>query len=148
MVGVLKSYFRFVKPAFEEFVRPSLKYADIIVPRGRPQQSKQNDIAIDFIVHNLEYRLVEAGYSITVPCDSPTKYKSPQSITNKIDVCNKTELDAVLNQIKERKDEATTVEIISMKEPKEALDIVTSISQGNMLHLLTSHLAKTMLEQI
>ena len=36
-VGVLKSYFRFVKPAFEEFVRPTVKYADIIVPRGRPQ---------------------------------------------------------------------------------------------------------------
>ena len=35
--GVLKSYFRYVKPAFEEFVRPTVKYADIIVPRGRPQ---------------------------------------------------------------------------------------------------------------
>ena len=34
--GVLKSYHRYVKPAFEKFVRPTQKYADIIVPRGRP----------------------------------------------------------------------------------------------------------------
>ena len=33
--GVLKSYHRFVKPAFEEFVKPTMKYSDIIVPRGR-----------------------------------------------------------------------------------------------------------------
>ena len=35
MEGVLKSYHRFVKPAFNEFVKPTMKYADIIVPRGR-----------------------------------------------------------------------------------------------------------------
>ena len=69
--GVLKSWHRYVKPAFEEFVRPTQKYADIIVPRGRPQHSSQNCIAIDFIVHNLEYKLVEAGYSIKVPTESP-----------------------------------------------------------------------------
>lgn len=34
--GVLKSYNRYVKPAFDEFVKPTMKYADIIVPRGRP----------------------------------------------------------------------------------------------------------------
>jgi uridine kinase len=35
--GVLKSYHKYVKPAFTEFVRPTLKYADIIVPRERSQ---------------------------------------------------------------------------------------------------------------
>ena len=35
--GVLKSYHRFVKPAFQEFVKPTMKYSDIIVPRGRPE---------------------------------------------------------------------------------------------------------------
>lgn len=33
--GVLKSYHRFVKPAHTEFVKPTMKYADLIVPRGR-----------------------------------------------------------------------------------------------------------------
>ena len=41
--GVLKSYHRYVKPAFSEFVKPTMKYADIIVPRGRPEiQTEQN----------------------------------------------------------------------------------------------------------
>ena len=49
IAGVLKSYHRFVKPAQIEFVKPTMKYADLIVPRGRSQES-ENDIAIDFIV--------------------------------------------------------------------------------------------------
>ena len=66
--GVLKSYHRYVKPAFSEFVKPTMKYADIIVPRGRPEiQTEQNRIAVDFIVHNLEHHLVRAGYEIMVP---------------------------------------------------------------------------------
>lgn len=65
--GVLKSYHRFVKPAYIEFVKPTMKYADIIVPRGRQDISdEQNQIAIDFIVHNLEYHLIQAGYDIEV----------------------------------------------------------------------------------
>ena len=40
--GVLKSYHRFVKPAFTEFVRPTLKYADIIVPRARAKHETDN----------------------------------------------------------------------------------------------------------
>ena len=66
--GVLKSYHRYVKPAFIEFVKPTMKYADIIVPRGRPEiMTEQNRIAVDFIVHNLEHKLVKAGYEITIP---------------------------------------------------------------------------------
>jgi uridine kinase len=66
--GVLKSYHRYVKPAFAEFVKPTMKYADIIVPRGRPEiRTEQNRIAVDFIVHNLEHHLVKAGYEIVIP---------------------------------------------------------------------------------
>ena len=66
--GVLKSYHRFVKPAFIEFVKPTMKYADIIVPRGRPEVlTEQNRIAVEFVVHNLEHHLVKAGYEIVVP---------------------------------------------------------------------------------
>ena len=63
--GVLKSYHRFVKPAFVEFVKPTMKYADIIIPRGRSRQHYNNTIAIDFIVTNLEHRLTERGFKIT-----------------------------------------------------------------------------------
>lgn len=48
--GVLKQYHKFVKPAHSEFVKPTMKYADLIVPRGRPMDSERNLIAIDFIV--------------------------------------------------------------------------------------------------
>lgn len=55
--GVLKSYHKFVKPAHIEFVRPTMKWADLIVPRGRKIASDRNQIAIDFIVKNLEHKL-------------------------------------------------------------------------------------------
>lgn len=32
--GILNQYFKFVKPAFEEYIQPSMKHADLIVPRG------------------------------------------------------------------------------------------------------------------
>lgn len=53
-----------MKPAFSEFVRPTLKYADIIVPRARPKQESDNQIAIDFIVHNLEHKLTQGGFKL------------------------------------------------------------------------------------
>lgn len=41
-------YSRFVKPGFEDFVLPTKKYADIIIPGGG-----DNDVAIDLIVQNI-----------------------------------------------------------------------------------------------
>ena len=32
--GVLKQYNKFVKPAFEHYIAPTMQCADIIVPRG------------------------------------------------------------------------------------------------------------------
>lgn len=48
-----------------------MKYADLIVPRGR-QRSSENDIAIDFIVQNLEHKLVERGFVLrAMPVEIP-----------------------------------------------------------------------------
>ena len=33
--GVVKQYNTFVKPAFEQFIEPSIQHADIVVPRGK-----------------------------------------------------------------------------------------------------------------
>ena len=33
--GVLKQYNKFVKPAFDHYIAPSMSCADIIVPRGK-----------------------------------------------------------------------------------------------------------------
>ena len=46
---VLAQYNRFVKSSYDEFIKPVMKYADIIVPHGR-----SNTIAIDFIISNLK----------------------------------------------------------------------------------------------
>lgn len=32
--GVFKQYNKFVKPAFEQYIEPSMRLADIVVPRG------------------------------------------------------------------------------------------------------------------
>ena len=45
-------YVRFVKPAFDAFVLPSKKYADVIIPKGG-----DNHVAIDLIVQHIHTKL-------------------------------------------------------------------------------------------
>lgn len=47
--GILNQYFKFVKPSYDEYIRPTMKHADIIVPHGA-----HNDVAIELIVMNLK----------------------------------------------------------------------------------------------
>lgn len=48
----LMQYAKFVKPSFEEFILPSKKHADIIIPRGA-----DNEVAIDLIVQHIRTKL-------------------------------------------------------------------------------------------
>lgn len=50
--GILEQYNRFVKPSFDDFIQPSVKNADIIIPRGR-----DNVVAIDLITKHIFTRL-------------------------------------------------------------------------------------------
>ncbi|XP_027918209.1 uridine kinase-like protein 1, chloroplastic [Vigna unguiculata] len=50
--SVLEQYAKFVKPAYEDFILPSKKYADIIIPRGG-----ENGVAIDLIVQHIRTKL-------------------------------------------------------------------------------------------
>ncbi|XP_020206305.1 uridine kinase-like protein 1, chloroplastic isoform X1 [Cajanus cajan] len=50
--SVLEQYAKFVKPAFDDFILPSKKYADIIIPRGG-----ENRVAIDLIVQHIRTKL-------------------------------------------------------------------------------------------
>ena len=45
-------YAKFVKPAFDNFILPSKKFADVIIPRGG-----ENDVAIDLIVQHIRTKL-------------------------------------------------------------------------------------------
>lgn len=51
--GILDQYLRFVKPAYDNFVLPSSKYADIIVPGA------DNGVAIDLIATHVKRKLAE-----------------------------------------------------------------------------------------
>ncbi|CAL0307340.1 unnamed protein product [Lupinus luteus] len=50
--AVLDQYSKFVKPAFDDFILPTKKYADIIIPRGG-----DNHVAIDLIVQHIHTKL-------------------------------------------------------------------------------------------
>uniref|UniRef100_A0A165WNT3 uridine/cytidine kinase n=1 Tax=Daucus carota subsp. sativus TaxID=79200 RepID=A0A165WNT3_DAUCS len=47
-----RQYAKFVKPAFDDFILPSKKYADVIIPRGG-----DNHVAIDLIVQHIRTKL-------------------------------------------------------------------------------------------
>ncbi|GAV59637.1 PRK domain-containing protein [Cephalotus follicularis] len=50
--SVLDQYSKFVKPAFDDFILPTKKFADIIIPRGG-----DNHVAIDLIVQHIRTKL-------------------------------------------------------------------------------------------
>ena len=49
---VLAQYNKFVKKSYDEFIKPSMKYADIIIPKG-----KSNTKGIEFVVNNLKLQI-------------------------------------------------------------------------------------------
>ena len=46
--SVLTQYFCTVKPMYDEFVEPSKRYADIIIPEGG-----FNSVAVSMLIHNI-----------------------------------------------------------------------------------------------
>ncbi|XP_023879505.1 uridine/cytidine kinase UKL1, chloroplastic [Quercus suber] len=60
--SVLEQYAKFVKPAFDDFVLPSKKYADVIIPRGG-----DNHVAIDLIVQHIRTKLGQHDLCKTYP---------------------------------------------------------------------------------
>ncbi|KAG8513264.1 LOW QUALITY PROTEIN: Zinc finger protein 512B, partial [Galemys pyrenaicus] len=66
--GVIKQYNKFVKPAFDQYIQPTMRVADIVVPRG-----SGNAVAIDLIVQHVhsqleEYPSVGAGWEEPPEC--------------------------------------------------------------------------------
>ena len=52
--NVIGRYHKFVKPAFDEYIRPTRKLADVIIPRGA-----ENTVAIDLVSQHLKYQLTK-----------------------------------------------------------------------------------------
>ncbi len=55
MESVIAQYLTTVKPMHEQFVEPSKRYADVIVPEGG-----KNAVALDLLVRRLEHHLTQA----------------------------------------------------------------------------------------
>ncbi|KAL0089066.1 uridine kinase [Phycomyces blakesleeanus] len=53
--GVIDQYTRFVKPSYDDHIRPTVKYADVIIPRGL-----ENTVAIDLLVKHVQLQLQES----------------------------------------------------------------------------------------
>uniref|UniRef100_A0A8C5BLS0 Uridine-cytidine kinase n=1 Tax=Gadus morhua TaxID=8049 RepID=A0A8C5BLS0_GADMO len=54
--GVIKQYNKYVKPAFDQYIEPTMRLADIVVPRGGG-----NMVAIDLIVQHVHSQLEEVN---------------------------------------------------------------------------------------
>lgn len=73
--GVIKQYNKFVKPSFEQYIEPTMRLADIVVPRGetappiliipadalRFSSGGGNMVAIDLIVQHVHSQLEEVS---------------------------------------------------------------------------------------
>jgi uridine kinase len=50
---VLTQYEKFVKPSYDDYIMPTKKHADIIIPRGGA-----NTVAIDLLVQHIKLKLI------------------------------------------------------------------------------------------
>uniref|UniRef100_A0A673LZ15 Uridine-cytidine kinase n=1 Tax=Sinocyclocheilus rhinocerous TaxID=307959 RepID=A0A673LZ15_9TELE len=63
IAGVIKQYNKFVKPAFEQYIEPTVQVADIVVPRGG-----ENFVALDLIVQHVHSQLEKVCNKMAPPC--------------------------------------------------------------------------------
>ena len=54
VIDVLQQYNRFVKPAYDDFIKPTMKHADIIIPFH-----EQNERAVEMLIQNLKIKMRE-----------------------------------------------------------------------------------------
>uniref|UniRef100_H2LXZ3 Uridine-cytidine kinase n=1 Tax=Oryzias latipes TaxID=8090 RepID=H2LXZ3_ORYLA len=65
--GIIKQYNKFVKPAFEQYIEPTVQVADIVVPRGG-----ENFVALDLIVQHVHSQLEKVrGRCVSADGDGP-----------------------------------------------------------------------------
>lgn len=76
--SVLIQYNMHVKKSYDEFVKPTMKYADIIIPRGRT-----NEIGIALIIEDINHKLRSIGVSPSPPAVS-INYTVEKSILEEI----------------------------------------------------------------
>ncbi|KAF2069424.1 hypothetical protein CYY_009259 [Polysphondylium violaceum] len=77
--NVLCQYEKFVKPAFDDYILPTKKYADVIIPRGA-----DNVVGIDLIVQHIGSKLNEreASRRLSASASQITNVQHPTTTIN------------------------------------------------------------------
>ncbi|XP_064394292.1 uridine-cytidine kinase-like 1 [Halichondria panicea] len=75
--GVLKLYNKFVKPAFQQYIEPTMQHADIVVPQGA-----ENEVAMRLIVQHIKNQLKKRGFKSRSKLlnGQPNGNKLPESV--------------------------------------------------------------------
>ncbi|KAJ7773304.1 armadillo/beta-catenin/plakoglobin [Mycena metata] len=73
--GILEQYLRYVKPAYDNYVLPSQRHADIIVP------GSNNTVAIDLICTHIRRKLQDRSTHFRPKMAVPHLYTSPSGTT-------------------------------------------------------------------
>ncbi|KAJ2557424.1 Uridine kinase [Coemansia sp. RSA 1933] len=73
-LGILQQYERFVKPAYDRCVRPTMDNADVIIPRGL-----DNEVAIDLVIQHIKRQLNERNTMLVRP-GLVRQYGGPSSL--------------------------------------------------------------------
>jgi len=154
--GVLKQYIKFVKPSFEDYIQPSKKYADVIIPRGA-----ENTVALEIMVTHIKKELQEhdikfRNHVVNFEVDNQQLVNSvlPKPVTN--DIIEKSIEKLNDEKSKENKDTLTKIlntltEQIAEQAfnalPKEILNLYSNNSEDylNKVSIIyISNIAKTM----
>lgn len=72
---VLDTYFKYVKPAFEEFCLPTKKYADVILPKA-----PDNNIGIELITEHIIQLINAASMNAPASCMSRARNQSDSCV--------------------------------------------------------------------
>jgi len=52
----MSQYMRFVKPSYENFIDPSKRYADVIIPNTKEAEMEKNN-AVQMLTHHIKHQL-------------------------------------------------------------------------------------------
>ncbi|XP_061609803.1 uridine-cytidine kinase-like 1 isoform X8 [Phyllopteryx taeniolatus] len=69
IAGIIRQYNKFVKPAFERYIEPTVQLADIVVPRGG-----DNFVALDLIVQHVHSQLEKVCSGVGSPRSASTRH--------------------------------------------------------------------------
>lgn len=93
----MEQYNRFVKPSFDEYIYPTMKYADVIIPRG-----SENVVAINLVVKNIKRSLEEKGIAPFKASLAHLYHGKSDLPSNVLVLDGKNQLTAILTRLRDR----------------------------------------------